>query len=468
MMKFKLLASIILLPLAVKCQQIALTHTGTQFDAFENPVQRSFQTGLSRKYAINLLPAANIFLYFKGGSAESAFKKLIFTRSFYGRDIKNLGAGETNHLNLNGGFYLFSFRIFKTVKYNRELGFSLKFNEEANVKITNESLALVDSYQNFQKSTYSGILNNKGFNQSYWQLSANYRENHNDRWAFGGKISLLSGLTYNKINTESSQLQINSDGSYDTYLKGSYKSSFGNGDFHFRYLYPNLRNVGLGISGGTSYTSKKGAYLTFNIKDLGFIHWSKNSSVYKVDNMIHVDAGSNNSYNQFFNEFGAIIDSTESKKGFSSPINTKIELAGSQTFDFYTPVFVISKSAFQNEGQIALLNNFKKNAFIFSINGIYDLNTKWNLGTQLLIKSPNAEFYIGSEQVLPSYQFVKGYLKKDGEIGSGIPRANFYIGLNVKFGRKMQTIGNADEYEMFIPKQTKQRIKKDQKKENRN
>ena len=70
-----------------------------------------------------------------------------------------------------------------------------------------------------------------------------------------------------------------------------------------------------------------------------------------------------------------------------------------------------------------------------------------NFGTQLMIKSPNAEFYLGSEQLFPSYYFAKGYLKKDENIGKNNPKANVYFGLNVKFGEKMQDIGPAD----YIP-----------------
>ena len=68
-----------------------------------------------------------------------------------------------------------------------------------------------------------------------------------------------------------------------------------------------------------------------------------------------------------------------------------------------------------------------------------------NLGSQLLIKSPNAEFYIGSESLFPSYYLAKGYLKKDENIGKNNPKGSFYLGLNVNFGKKMQSIGNADE-----------------------
>lgn len=454
MKKFFVATIFCTLPFGVFCQQISLTHSGTLYDATENPVQSSFQKDLSRKYQINILPAFDFYLLFVGKSND-AFKNFIFNKTLQGSHFPSLGKGETNAVTAKGTINLFNFRIFKTVNYNRELGFSLQFKNDLKGYITDETFALLDNYHNFNQSFYDNILNSRGYNQSYWQLSVNYREDYDKKWAFGGKFSLLNGATYNKINISSSNLEILSPESFQTKLVGNYTSSFGTDTFTYKKLLPNLRNMGLALSGGVSYTSKKNLYITLNVRDLGFIHWSKNSSYYQFDDTVKVSSNPVNSpSSQYFSSFKKIINVNQKHKRFNTLIDTKIDLAASKEFGPYKPVFVFSKSVFRPDGQIALLNNYRKDAFVFSLNPIYDFNTSWNLGGQILIQSANTEFFLGSESILPTYYFVKGYLTKNQNIGNGNPKGNVYLGLNVKFGRKMQTIGNADEIRGLNDKET--------------
>ena len=100
------------------------------------------------------------------------------------------------------------------------------------------------------------------------------------------------------------------------------------------------------------------------------------------------------------------------------------------------------------------MNNLQLNAFNFGINTIYDFTSGFNLGSQILIKSPNTEFYLGSEGLFPSYYLAKGFIKKDASIGKGNPLGSFYMGFNIKFGRKMQSTGSADEIGGLNDKET--------------
>jgi len=454
MKKWRCLIILFLIPFCVKSQQISLTHSNTQYDAFENPVQTGFVKEQSRKYAITLFPSIDGFIYFKGAS-ETALKKLLFTRIIPSNGYGEIGLGNTNQVDLKSNVYLFNYRIYKTVNYSRELGFSLQFRNDGQAFVTNETLSAFNSINQFNKTKYVDIFNTKAFNQSFYQLSATYRENYNDKWGFGVKISLLNGATYSKININSSSLQVSNDNSVDASFIGNYTSSFGTDSFSYKKLLPNLKNMGAALSGGVSYTHPKGLYVTFNIRDLGFIRWSKNALRYDFDGNVRIDNVNNpNASNQFSAKFGDVLNNTVSNKRFTTTIDTKIILAASKNYGFYTPVFVFSKSAFRNDGQIGLLNNFRKNAFNLGLNPIYDFQTKLNLGTQLLVKSPNAEFFLGSEQLFPTYYLAKGYIQNNENIGRAQPRANIYMGLTMKFGNKMQNIGNADEIPGLNDKET--------------
>ncbi|MNE38622.1 hypothetical protein D3C80_1325270 [compost metagenome] len=83
------------------------------------------------------------------------------------------------------------------------MGFAWQVRTDAHVNYTNETLAILDDYRRFQpyeNEDFTNAFNNKGYAQSYHQFSFTYRENYNKRLAFGAKISLLSGITYNKLN----------------------------------------------------------------------------------------------------------------------------------------------------------------------------------------------------------------------------------------------------------------------------
>lgn len=436
---------VFLFPLFLFPQNVSLNHSGTQFDGFENPVQQSFQKDLSRKYAFTLLPHLSGFINFKGNE-ETAFKKFLFSRTFSQTNTANLGQQQTNQLNGAANIYLANYRIFLTRDYNRELGFSLQLRNEGNADLTDETFVILDNYKKFTKSDYENPFNSNAYNQAYWQLGATYRENYNNKWAFGAKASLLNGLVYNKIDVSSSHFSANPDNSYTAKLTGSYLSSFGFGKLDLTRLIPNLKNLGFALSLASSYQTKSGYYFSVNLKDMGFIHWSKNTPNYNFDSEITVtNPNAPNSSSALFDQLRNDVNSSEIKKSFISKIDTKVEFAASKEFGFYKPVFVYSKSIFNPQGQFALINNFRRSAFVFSINPIYDLLTKLNLGSQIMVKSPNMEFYMGTEQIFPTYYLSKSYLTKNDNIGKSNPRASFYVGINVKFGSKVQNIANADD-----------------------
>ncbi|WP_017258622.1 DUF5723 family protein [Pedobacter arcticus] len=454
MKKITGLIIVFLSPLLLFSQNISLNHSGTQYDSFENPVQQSFEKDFSRKYAVTLLPHLNGFLSFKGDE-EKSFKKFLFTRVVSESSFTDLGNAKINQLNLNSNIYLVNYRIFKTRNYNRELGFSLQLREEGLANITNEIISFIDDYRKFSKTTYQNPFNGNGYNQTYWQLGLTYRENYDKRWAFGGKLSLLNGLTYNKANVYASQLTVNQNGSYNASVTGNYISSFGFNSLSLTKLLPNLKNIGVAASLATSYQTPSGFYFTVNLKDMGFIHWGKSTSKYSFNtNTTILNPSGNNAISQVLDPIIADSKAHEINKPFNSKIDTKIEFAASKQFGFYKPVFIFSKSTFNPQGQIAVVNNFQKNSFVFSLSPIYDLQSKLNLGSQIMVKSSNMEFYTGSEQVFPTYYLAKSYLTKNENIGKSNPRASFYIGINVKFGPKMQNIGTAEEIPGLNDKET--------------
>ena len=141
-------------------QTVSLFHSGTLYDGFENPVQQTFIKDFSRKYAINLFPHLHSNFNFNG-DAQTAFKSIIFTKSYTN---SNFGSGNylnDNNINLNTSLYLFTYKIFKTTNYNRELGISLKLNNEGTADIKN-GLCIKHNGKLFQVIDFQHVKPGKG------------------------------------------------------------------------------------------------------------------------------------------------------------------------------------------------------------------------------------------------------------------------------------------------------------------
>lgn len=442
----KLLVQVIFMlsPGLVYSQAVSLTHSKTLYDSFENPAQSSFDKELSRKYAINLfLPTFNTQFRFKG-DAETTFKSIFFEDNSSASGLTQ--TNNYNQISASLNLYLLMFKLCRSVNYNQEAGISLQFRNEGDANIPNSTFAFLNTYKNFSQGSYPNTFNGNGFNQSYWQLGLTYRENYNERWAFGGKLSLLSGTSYTDITIQDSRLDINPDTSFTTAFNGIYTSSFGTETIGLKELIPGLRNPGAAISLGATYTSKKGIYITAHLKDLGFIKWNKETPVYNFDDEFTIeDADQPGSKKRFSERFGNMLNQNRSTKGFTSFTNANFTIAASKQFDRYKPVVVYVQNINNQGGQLALLNNFSHRALNIGINGIYNFPTGFNLGSHFMIKSPNAEWYIGSEKVFPTYYFSKGYFTKDPNIGKSPTQLDLYFGLSMKFGKKMQSVGQADD-----------------------
>jgi hypothetical protein len=152
------------------------------------------------------------------GESEYTVRSLLYNGVYTTRTIP-LGEGKMNRIYANYNQYVFTFRIFKSYKYNKELGFAWQIRSDGDLNYTNESLAIFDSYKRFNSDVpYNNLFNNHGYNQSYHQFSITYRENYDKRLAFGLKLSLLSGINYNKVDINESSLFYHEDGLNSTLI----------------------------------------------------------------------------------------------------------------------------------------------------------------------------------------------------------------------------------------------------------
>lgn len=420
----------------IKAQQYGLFNTKTLFDAFENPSQKAFVLDSSRQYASNFLfPSFGLNAANKGDS-RFALSSLLHDHKFNSSDIL-IGNNNRNKVYETSNIYLLTFRIFKSYKYNKELGFSWQIRTDGYADYTNETMVVFDDYNRFTQSQKS-LFNDNGYVQSYHQFSITYRENYNKRLSFGGKLSLLSGITYNKLDITQSSLNIDpATNTLNIGLTGTYESSFLRPkEISTSTFIPNFKNPGLSVSFGTTYAPKSGIVIMASVKDLGFIRWGGQSHSIYVNDVVSVDRNPDGTPNvtgdasDLSKKVEELFVSSDRQKAIYTPTNGKIDfLISSKKFGFYTPNFIVSKNLFYHGGDVAFVNSFKYNEYSVSLTPAYNMIGFGMLGTQGMYQTPNFEFFLGTDNLLRSAS-----IKQKATVSSGYYGASVYMGMAIKFG----------------------------------
>ncbi len=445
----KLLLAVIALSsfTAVRAQQFGLFGSETMFDGFENVSQKSFVLNNSREFS------SNFFLPYLGvnaanrGPANDVIRTLSQTGVIDTRDLP-LGLTERNHFYENSNVYVAGLRVFKSYKYQTEMGFSWQIRSDVDLTYTNESVAVFDSYTRFPNNKLlRGIFNTNGYQQSYHQFSFSYRENYDKQLAFGFKASLLSGILYNSLNINNSSFLLdNESNSLFIGFDGNYRNNFTNfSDINKKTFFPTFRNPGASLSIGTNYTTKQGLFLMGNIKDLGFIWWRSGTHKSDLNQTTEIDDLAYNQ-DQTNQKIQDIFLLSERNSKFLAATNAKADFYMSKTFNFYKPALVVSKNLFYEGGDVAWVNTFSYNGFSASITPDYNLNNVFMIGLQGKYQTPNFEIFLGSDSFLATAYTARGVIKQNGSIGSGRNGngASAYFGVGFKFGNLVNHPLNAD------------------------
>lgn len=464
MKKYLILLLFLVITISTKAQQYGLFNTKTTFDAFENPAQKHFTLDSSRQYSSTFLFPYLGLNFLNKGSAQYAIRKLTQEGVNDTRTL-NISSVEsnTNTLSLITNAYIFTYRIFKDWKYQKELGFAWQIRSDAMIDYSNETLSILDSYKRFEERPYNGIFNNKGAAQTYHQFSVTYRENLNKKIAFGAKLSLLSGIQYNGLDINKSSLFV--DGPNDRLsinIGGTYRGTFINkNEIGLKDLLP-FKNFGFSTSLGASYTSKSGYFMMGNIKDLGFIRWGKDSHTFDIDYTQTVKNITTATSNQTVLEgLFDILRNNDQRGSFTTLTNAKADFLISKTFGIYRPSLIVSKNIYNKNGDVALVNTFTKGSWSGTFVPTYNLNNFLLFGLQGMFQTPNYELFLGTDNIFKTYYTTKGILTKNADIGNGYNGASVYFGMAIKFGYVvehpqnrswMPKIDNLDDNQRFFPK----------------
>ncbi|MET3500177.1 hypothetical protein ABIC45_001768 [Mucilaginibacter rubeus] len=441
--------------LSVSAQQFSQYNTGTLYDSFENPSQRAFIPDSSREIAFNfLIPNFNANFYITGDIQRPLKSRAFASPSYYNTSSLRIGQNALNHFNVNANAYAVMVKLFTSLNGNVEMGFSAQTKVEGKGLVTDESIAFLDGPSNFARDNYDNIFNNHYRMQMYDQLSYIYREQVNKQLSLGFKLSYLSGVQYNKIDVEESSLRINRDpanpdnDNADVYMRGRYYRSYVPGRLDGRDFLPTFRNPGAAISMGATYRTEDGILIQGNIKDLGFIHWNKRSTITDFNNTTNItDITSQHRDENIYNAVYELVRGNGMVTSFNTKTNAKAELSVSKSYWLddektyrYFPTVVAQKEMFFSGFTGAMVNSVQKNNLIATLTATYDDYKLFNLGAQIMVKSPNVEFFIGSERLLNTGRLTLAALNNTNQINrvGNYSGADIFLGFSLKFGRVIE------------------------------
>jgi hypothetical protein len=452
MKKILLISSFILITAKGFSQQYSLYNTGTLFDSFENPSQRSFIPDTSKKYAFNFFVPnfdGNIFLT---GNAQSTLMSRTFG-SKYDNSALQIGSGALNHVNANASVYSLMFKMFNSLNGDQEMGFFLETKSEGRGVFTDESIALFNGPSAFPNSIYDNVLNDHFYNQIYHDLGFTYREKLSKQVAVGFKVGFLMGIDYTKLDIYESHLTLDklNDGATIA-LRGKYAYSKGPGTFDKQSFYPTSRSPGLQFSVGLSYTTDDHITFQGNLKDIGFIHWYNNSVVNNFDNTVGTFGISGpNREKHIYNAVYSLLKSGYQTTSFNSATNGRAELSATKTYYInddntfkYIPTLIAAKDLLYDGFAGAMVNRFQYKAFNGSLMASYDNLNLFNVGLQFMYKPNNMEVFIGSDRLTNTLSFAGSTSKTATHTNSSFTGGDIYLGFAIKFGPVIEHPLNAN------------------------
>jgi hypothetical protein len=263
------------------------------------------------------------------------------------------------------------------------------------------------------------------------------------KFAIGFKLSALLGVNYTKLDINESHISFDNINDAATFtLKGKYYLSKGPGNIDARSFLPTSRSPGAQINIGTSYKTDDNITIQANIKDLGFIHWYDASTVANFD-ATETATGISTAKREanIFGQIKNLLKNNQEVGSFTAATDGKFELSATKSYwlDYnttvkYSPTMIVSKELFYNGVTGALVNHFQYKNYHASLTASYDNYNLLNVGLQLMIKSYNGEFYIGSDKLMQTFAVAGASKNYSSYTNGAFTGASFFMGFAYKFG----------------------------------
>jgi hypothetical protein len=259
----------------------------------------------------------------------------------------------------------------------------------------------------------------------------------------GFKVSFLTGIEISKLDIYESHVNLDKVNNAATLsLRGTYYQSKGPGNLDSRSFLPTTRSPGAQISLGTSYKTDDNVLIQGNIKDLGFIHWYDRSSIASFNTTeTAINIASKGREDSIYKTVDNILKNDRNFQSFTTATNARFELSATKSYWLdqdmlfkYSPTIIASKELLYNGFTGALVNHFQYQKYHGSLTFAYDNNSLLNVGLQLMYKSYNGEFFIGSDKLIQTIALGGASRNYSSYTNGSFTGASFFIGFSLKFG----------------------------------
>ena len=222
----------------------------------------------------------------------------------------------------------------------------------------------------------------------------------------------------------------------------TYYQSKGPGNLDARSFLPTTRSPGAQISHRYILQTDDNVLIQGNIKDLGFIHWYNRSSLATFDQTeTAINIASKGREDSIYKTVDNILHNGRNFQSFTTATDAKFELSATKSYWLdqdilfkYSPTIIASKELLYNGFTGALVNHFQYKKYHASLTVAYDNNNLLNVGLQLMYKSYNGEFFIGSDKLMQTVALAGAKSNYSSYTNGSFTGASFFMGFSLKFG----------------------------------
>jgi hypothetical protein len=439
----------ILITANVYGQRFSQYNTGSLYDSFENPAQRAFIPDTTRQFAFNFFIPNFSSDFFITGNAQQGAKTRIFS-SYYNTANLKTAQNAYNRVNANFNSYALMFKLFASENGDQEVGVFFNTKGEMRAVATDETLAIFNGFTNFPNNSYNNILNDNFHYQLYHQIGFTYREQVSKHFAFGLKLSALSGLQYRKFDITQSSVTFDRTSGAETAtitLEGNGRFNNNDNKTSTQKFGPSFLNPGAAISIGTMFFDNLGYKWQVNLKDLGFIRWNNTSKsgsfggTREIEGFLSADREK-----AIIDGASNITDGKQAVGGFTTYTNSLLELSVNKSYLLsdndrfkFSPTLIGSKELMYSGFTAALVAPVQMGKYTATVVTSYNDLKLLNLGGQFMVKTDNAEFFIGTEQLFQTASFAAAGInpprRRQEVVNQGSHSgASFFLGASFKFG----------------------------------
>jgi hypothetical protein len=181
---------------------------------------------------------------------------------------------------------------------------------------------------------------------------------------------------------------------------------------------------------------------------VGFIHWYKSSTVSDFGTTLTVpDISTKRREDNLYATTYSIVRSAGKEQSFTTPTNGVMEISANKSYWFdydrrfkYSPTLIVQKEVFFDGYTAALVNPFQYDNLVGTLTTSYNNYGIFSTGLQFMVKTPNVEFYIGSDRVLQSISLAGAANKNAAQINknASYTGADVFLGFSLKFGQVIE------------------------------